>query len=294
MSLKEINDLIERTENVQKKFSNTGKGNKLADDSWGGRRDRIFRSLKAVQDLFDSYDDAKKNDQKELPKIKSKIRSAHGIIKELLERMKQEFEKKVKKAHRKKNPTPEIKDEIERMKEDLVDLNETYTKSEGEYEAKLGLSLSKRLNSGSAGVSSMHIELTNFMAESSGGMPAPDKSFDYNDDYDELDSYAKQALAQVDKSKQEMDERLDQLEELMPQIQEIARTINEELEVQDTMIDEALKNVTKADDKLKKVEGQVNDSLKEQKAQNHFCYIIGCIVLLALLGVMYNLVKGSE
>ena len=52
-----------------------------------------------------------------------------------------------------------------------------------------------------------------------------------------------------------------------------------ELEVQDAMIDEAMKNVTKADDKLKKVEGQVSDFLKEQKAQESFLlhYWMHCV-----------------
>ena len=103
------------------------------------------------------------------------------------------------------------------MREDLVDLNETFAKSESEYESKLGLSSSKNLGSSTGVFSSLHIELTNFMEEGSVNNHGAGKP-DYDPSYDELDSYAQQALAQVDKSKQEMDERLDQLEELMPQI----------------------------------------------------------------------------
>jgi chromosome segregation ATPase len=297
MSLKQLNDLMDRVTQVQEKHS-ASKSNRIADDSWSGRRDRIFTALKSVDELFDSFDDAKKNNAQDLPKIKNKIRGAHSLIRDILGRMKAEFEKKVKKSKRKKHPGPELLAEIEKMKEDLVTLHDTYEKSKADFETKLGITI----GSGGAGashgrgISAMQIELTNFMSGGSSGADEdsykPSASASY--DSEPLGAYEQQALEQVDEAKKEMNNKLDQLEELMPQIQEIASAIGEELDVQNTMIDQAVKRVNKANDKLDKVDASAKDFLVQQKANNHICYIIGCILLLGLLGVMYNLFKGSQ
>lgn len=109
----------------------------------------------------------------------------------------------------------------------------------------------------------------------------------------ELTEFQQQGLAQIKANDLEMDQMLDEIGVVVQDLGQMAGAIQEEVKVQGVMLDDLETKIEKAQDKLTSVNQAVKESLEskglggERACINMIC----CIVLLGIVGVLYNLLK---
>lgn len=92
----------------------------------------------------------------------------------------------------------------------------------------------------------------------------------------------------------ELEKTLDEVLKVVKQVREVAEDINEELEKQDQMMDEIDNKMDKLQEKLESRNKQMKKLLEASGGAQRWCpIIILLIILMALLGYIYNLATGS-
>ena len=103
-----------------------------------------------------------------------------------------------------------------------------------------------------------------------------------------------QQMAMIHEQTAEQDDLLDQISASLEGLQKAAHAIHDEVQLQNELIDDTLVKVDETAAQLDGVNDRVKEALKKVNSKSStFCmYIVCFLLLLGLLTVLYNMIKG--